>query len=278
MPRLIRAPSRHVRSRIFDSARWEGYRPREDDIIIATYSKCGTTWMQRIVSMLLFQSAAPLSDLGPVAVARHASVRTDRSRTRESRGADASPLLQNASAARRDTDLRRREDRSRRARRPRCRNVAAQSSRQLQTRARRRRQRDQPGGSEIRQRLRYPAGPGAVLLGMDRRRWRPGRRRRRVLLCREFVLERALERKRSARALQRSEGGPRRGNAPHCGLPRNRNARTAVAGNGRRSRFRRHEGARRRADSGGRCVVGGRRVAIHEQRHQRPLAIGSFCG
>ena len=67
MPKLIRAPTRHVRSRIFDSTRWDGYQPREDDIIIATYSKCGTTWMQRIVSMLLFQSAAPLPiwDLSP---------------------------------------------------------------------------------------------------------------------------------------------------------------------------------------------------------------------
>lgn len=67
MPKLIKAPTRQVRSRIFDSARWDGYQPREDDIIIATYSKCGTTWMQRIVSMLLFQSAAPLPiwDLSP---------------------------------------------------------------------------------------------------------------------------------------------------------------------------------------------------------------------
>lgn len=67
MPKLIKAPTRQVRSRIFDSARWDRYQPREDDIIIATYSKCGTTWMQRIVSMLLFQSAAPLPiwDLSP---------------------------------------------------------------------------------------------------------------------------------------------------------------------------------------------------------------------
>ena len=67
MPELRRAPTRAVRSRVFDSARWEGYRPRRDDIIIATYSKCGTTWMQRIVSMLLFQSAAPqpIWDLSP---------------------------------------------------------------------------------------------------------------------------------------------------------------------------------------------------------------------
>lgn len=55
-----RPPLREVRSRVFDSARWSGYRPRSDDIIIATYSKCGTTWMQRIVSMLIFGSAAPV--------------------------------------------------------------------------------------------------------------------------------------------------------------------------------------------------------------------------
>lgn len=62
-----RPPLREVRSRVFDSARWNGYRPRGDDIIIATYSKCGTTWMQRIVSMLIFRSAAPVNlwDLSP---------------------------------------------------------------------------------------------------------------------------------------------------------------------------------------------------------------------
>jgi aryl sulfotransferase len=62
-----RAPSREVRSRVFDSGRWRAYQPRGDDIIIATYSKCGTTWMQRIVSMLIFRSAArvPLWVLSP---------------------------------------------------------------------------------------------------------------------------------------------------------------------------------------------------------------------
>ena len=58
---------RKVRSRVFDSERWQSYTPRNDDIIIATYSKCGTTWMQRIVSMLIFASAEPkhLWDLSP---------------------------------------------------------------------------------------------------------------------------------------------------------------------------------------------------------------------
>lgn len=67
MPKLLKSPTRAARSRVFDSARWHGYQPRDSDIIIATYSKCGTTWMQRIVGMLVFQSAAPqpIWDLSP---------------------------------------------------------------------------------------------------------------------------------------------------------------------------------------------------------------------
>lgn len=59
IPELLRAPSRTIRSRFMDSTRWQGYRPRPDDIIIGTYGKCGTTWVQRIVGMLVFKSAAP---------------------------------------------------------------------------------------------------------------------------------------------------------------------------------------------------------------------------
>ena len=64
---LLRPPTRPARSRVFDSARWDHYRPRVDDIVIGTYSKCGTTWMQRIVGMLVFQTAEPMPiwDLSP---------------------------------------------------------------------------------------------------------------------------------------------------------------------------------------------------------------------
>jgi aryl sulfotransferase len=67
VPELLKAPTRPLRSRVFDAARWDGYRPRGDDIIIGTYSKCGTTWMQRIVGMLVCRSAAPqpIWDLSP---------------------------------------------------------------------------------------------------------------------------------------------------------------------------------------------------------------------
>ncbi len=50
-----------------DSRRWEGYRPREDDIVIATAWKCGTTWTQQIVGLLVFGSPEPrpVHDLSP---------------------------------------------------------------------------------------------------------------------------------------------------------------------------------------------------------------------
>ena len=59
MPKLIRDQLVEARSMYFDSALWEGYQPREDDIVIATYPKCGTTWTQRIVGMLVYQSDEP---------------------------------------------------------------------------------------------------------------------------------------------------------------------------------------------------------------------------
>ncbi len=55
-----RQPTRLVRNVIMDSRHWDRFTPRDDDIVIATPPKCGTTWMQRIVSLLVFQSAAPV--------------------------------------------------------------------------------------------------------------------------------------------------------------------------------------------------------------------------
>jgi aryl sulfotransferase len=55
----VRPPSRTCRTWVIDSRRWDGYQPRLGDIVIATYPKCGTTWMQRIVGLLIFQDPAP---------------------------------------------------------------------------------------------------------------------------------------------------------------------------------------------------------------------------
>jgi aryl sulfotransferase len=56
---LSRAPLRTVKDRVRDSKHWDRYTPRAGDVIVATAPKVGTTWTQRIVSMLIFQSAAP---------------------------------------------------------------------------------------------------------------------------------------------------------------------------------------------------------------------------
>jgi len=51
-----------------DSARWLAVEHRPGDIVISTRSKHGTTWMQMICALLIFQRAelpAPLADLSP---------------------------------------------------------------------------------------------------------------------------------------------------------------------------------------------------------------------
>ncbi|MBV9046595.1 MAG: sulfotransferase domain-containing protein [Alphaproteobacteria bacterium] len=57
---LSRAPLRTIKDRVRDSRHWDRYTPRPGDVIVATAPKVGTTWTQRIVSMLIFQSAAPM--------------------------------------------------------------------------------------------------------------------------------------------------------------------------------------------------------------------------
>ncbi|MEK6664660.1 MAG: sulfotransferase domain-containing protein [Pseudomonadota bacterium] len=46
--------SREIHNHHFDSTIWNDFEFRSDDIVIATYAKSGTTWMQQIISQLLF--------------------------------------------------------------------------------------------------------------------------------------------------------------------------------------------------------------------------------
>lgn len=50
-----------------DSTIWNDFRFRDDDIVIATYAKSGTTWTQQIVGQLLFAGTedVPVAELSP---------------------------------------------------------------------------------------------------------------------------------------------------------------------------------------------------------------------
>ena len=49
-------PSRRrvYRDHHLDSTRWDAYTARPGDVVISTSVKAGTTWMQRIMSLLVF--------------------------------------------------------------------------------------------------------------------------------------------------------------------------------------------------------------------------------
>jgi aryl sulfotransferase len=51
---------RELRNHHFDSTIWNDFKFRDDDIVIGTYAKSGTTWVQQIVSQLLFDGAEGL--------------------------------------------------------------------------------------------------------------------------------------------------------------------------------------------------------------------------
>ena len=43
-----------LHSHHFDSTIWNDLQFRDDDIVISTYAKSGTTWMQQIVAQMMF--------------------------------------------------------------------------------------------------------------------------------------------------------------------------------------------------------------------------------
>jgi aryl sulfotransferase len=63
--------TRVYRNHHLDSLRWDGVVPRDDDIVITTGYKAGTTWTQRIVAALLFGPVrVDLMDVSPWVDAR----------------------------------------------------------------------------------------------------------------------------------------------------------------------------------------------------------------
>lgn len=58
---------RELHNHHMDSTIWDRFAFRDDDIIIATYAKAGTTWMQQIVGQLVFAGAedVPIHEISP---------------------------------------------------------------------------------------------------------------------------------------------------------------------------------------------------------------------
>jgi aryl sulfotransferase len=52
--------TRELHNHHFDSTIWNDFAFRDDDIVISTYAKSGTTWVQQIVSQLLWNGEAGL--------------------------------------------------------------------------------------------------------------------------------------------------------------------------------------------------------------------------
>lgn len=58
---------RDIHNHHMDSTVWDGFRFRDGDVVIATYGKSGSTWMQQIVSQLLFDGSEglPVAEMSP---------------------------------------------------------------------------------------------------------------------------------------------------------------------------------------------------------------------
>ena len=59
--------TRELHNHHFDSTVWNDFKFRDGDIVIATYGKSGTTWVQQIVSQLIFNGAegVPVAEISP---------------------------------------------------------------------------------------------------------------------------------------------------------------------------------------------------------------------
>src|SRR5688500_14963807 len=59
--------TREMHNHHFNSTVWNDFQFRDDDIVISTYAKSGTTWLQQIVSQLIFagQEGLPVAEMSP---------------------------------------------------------------------------------------------------------------------------------------------------------------------------------------------------------------------
>ncbi len=59
--------TRDMHNHHMDSTAWDRFKFREDDVVVASYAKSGTTWMQQIITQLIFDGAEglPVSKMSP---------------------------------------------------------------------------------------------------------------------------------------------------------------------------------------------------------------------
>ena len=67
--------TREIVTRVVDSTRWNGFKFRDDDIVVASFGKSGSTWTQAVVNQIILrgredeQIQAPWVELRPMPLA-----------------------------------------------------------------------------------------------------------------------------------------------------------------------------------------------------------------
>ena len=60
--------TREMQTSMIDSTYWNDFEFRDDDIIVGTYQKAGTTWVQQIIAQFVFNGETegmPVGDISP---------------------------------------------------------------------------------------------------------------------------------------------------------------------------------------------------------------------
>lgn len=63
-PTAMATPAPMHKSHHVDSTKWDAVTPRDDDVVIVTSYKSGTTWMQTVVAEILFQGREKPGSVG----------------------------------------------------------------------------------------------------------------------------------------------------------------------------------------------------------------------